>query len=583
MIFERYSSFESRRIFLVFGLQRGLNLIFLLFRLGRSCQTTVCMNPPIARRGGQHLPNLVANVCFILSLPPCLFKPTQKIKKIRFRFFIESICVLTEAQPVTPQELIEDAREGRFALVLVYKLDRLGRDARMILNTVDTLQKSGVGLRSMTEEFDTTTASGRLMLTMLSGFAAHEREVIRERSIAGTKRLAHAGAWLGGIVPFGYRQEGEKRDARLVIADSILPEVGVSEAEVVRRIYRMAGLDRLSCRAIAERLNALAVPCVYTRDDRLLLRGKRRQRTCGIWRPGRIRNLIANSTYKGLHEYGKRSPCREKSLITREVPAIVPAELWEKAQQTMADNFLFGARSTKNRYLLRGLMKCRQCALTYIGMRCKRPNGKVDFYYRCNGKHSARQIFGTDAKRCASKDLNGTQLESSIWSDVERFVNDPGEVMNQLAAKLSSQTAEVIPMRRTPEQITQALADRQEERNRVLAIFRRGRIDEASLEEQLRQIEAEEERLRSERRESSQARQVQQSASETVLSAEELLRQLRVRVEQGISWDLKRQLIEILVDGAEIETIQGQNGREAVVSVRYRFNSVSSDCTDTDS
>jgi hypothetical protein len=44
------------------------------------------------------------------------------------------------------------------------------------------------------------------MLTMLSGFAAHEREVIRERSVAGTNRVAESGAWMGGIVPFGYRQ-----------------------------------------------------------------------------------------------------------------------------------------------------------------------------------------------------------------------------------------------------------------------------------------------------------------------------------------------------------------------------------------
>ena len=63
----------------------------------------------------------------------------------------------------------------------------------------------------MTEEFDTATATGRLMLTMLSGFAAHERELIRERSVAGTNRLAEAGAWLGGVVPYGYRKQGEAR------------------------------------------------------------------------------------------------------------------------------------------------------------------------------------------------------------------------------------------------------------------------------------------------------------------------------------------------------------------------------------
>ena len=68
----------------------------------------------------------------------------------------------------------------------------------------------------MTEEFDTATATGRLMLTMLSGFAAHERELIRERSVAGTNRLAEAGVWLGGVVPYGYRKDGERGQGRIV-------------------------------------------------------------------------------------------------------------------------------------------------------------------------------------------------------------------------------------------------------------------------------------------------------------------------------------------------------------------------------
>ena len=313
------------------------------------------------------------------------------------------------------RKMLADARAGHFERLLIYKLDRLGRETRMILNAVDGLEQIGVGVRSMTEEFDTSTASGRLMLTLLSGFAAHEREMIRERSIAGTKRLASAGAWLGGIVPFGYRKEGEKREARLVIADSPLDGLSVSEADVVREIYRMATEDRLSCRQIAEHLTAAGIPSVYTRDDRLLLRGKRRQRTSGIWRAGRIRNLVANRTYMGVHEYGKRTSSREKTLISRTVPAIVSEDTWNRAQQALSEHFLFGLRNAKNRYLLRGLLKCQQCTLTFIGTSNKRPSGKTEFYYRCNGKHSARQIFGAGAKRCSSKDVNGFQLETLIW------------------------------------------------------------------------------------------------------------------------------------------------------------------------
>jgi len=48
------------------------------------------------------------------------------------------------------------------------------------------MERLGARIRSMTEEFDTDTSTGRLTLTMLSGFASHEREAIRERFMVGT-------------------------------------------------------------------------------------------------------------------------------------------------------------------------------------------------------------------------------------------------------------------------------------------------------------------------------------------------------------------------------------------------------------
>src|SRR5580698_8041998 len=135
-------------------------------------------------------------------------------------------------------QILLDAKLGKFDQLLIYKLDRLGRETRLILNAVAELEKLGVRVRSMTEEFDTGSSTGRLMLTLLSGFAAHERDTIRERSAAGTLRVAQAGVWLGGIVPFGYRRVGEKRDARLVVSEEPIPGMAMSEADVIRDVFR---------------------------------------------------------------------------------------------------------------------------------------------------------------------------------------------------------------------------------------------------------------------------------------------------------------------------------------------------------
>jgi len=215
-------------------------------------------------------------------------------------------------------QILKDASQRKFDQLLVYKLDRLGRETRLILNAVAELEKHGVRIRSMTEEFDTGTATGRLMLTMLSGFASHEREVIRERSVAGTNRVVAAGAWAGGIVPYGYRKVGDKRDAHIVISEEPIPGVEMSEADVIQLIYRMAATEKKSCRVIAARLNDLRVPCAYTRDDRLVVRGKRHERTSGVWGPGRVANLLVSKTYMGVHEWGKRA-VRHREVIERQV------------------------------------------------------------------------------------------------------------------------------------------------------------------------------------------------------------------------------------------------------------------------
>ena len=82
--------------------------------------------------------------------------------------------IALDARPAAKQ-MLADAKQSKFTQLLVYKLDRLGRDTRLILNAVAEFESVGIRVRSMTEEFDTATATGRLMLTMLSGFAAHER------------------------------------------------------------------------------------------------------------------------------------------------------------------------------------------------------------------------------------------------------------------------------------------------------------------------------------------------------------------------------------------------------------------------
>lgn len=477
-------------------------------------------------------------------------------------------------------QLLRDARLKKFDQLLVYRLDRLGRDTRLTLGIVAELETYGVRVKSMTEEFDTATASGRLMLTMLSGFAAHERDVIRERSMAGTDRVAQTGAWLGGIVPYGYRKEGEKRTARLVLSEEPIPGVALSEAEIIRIIFRMAAKEKKSCFLIADYLNRISAPCAYVRDERMVSRGKRKAKTSGLWRPGRVRNLLVSTTYMGLHEYGKRSRSPNRELIIRSVPAIVTEETWKKAQETLRSNVLFSKRHSCHEYLLRGLMKCGLCGLTYIGLANRRPSGKQEFYYRCNGKHGTRGIFGAKGQRCPSKDVNGDFLERTVWADVDDFLRNPKNVIEQVQKRMAAERGSSKRGRERLARLEDELAGMTTQRDRILGLFRKELITEKDLERQLREMGRQEAVLRANIEDLSERLQNTAVDGSQLASAQELLGKLRGRLKAGISWDVKRQMIEALVGGIRIDTSQEAGKKSACIVVTYRFASSIATCTD---
>jgi site-specific DNA recombinase len=458
--------------------------------------------------------------------------------------------------------LLDDARKGKFDQLLVYKLDRLGRETLLILKAVDELKKLGVRVRSMTEEFDSATASGNLMLTLLSGFAAHEREVIRERSIEGTNRLVEAGAWLGGIVPYGYRKEGDKRTGQIAVADEPMPGSDLSEAEVVRTIYRMSGTEKKSCQKIADFLNRSRIPAGSSEM------GRRHRRTAPIWRPSHVRNMIVSRTYMGEHLFGRRTKNRDRKVIVRRVQPIVSEEIWAAAQQVLRDNRIEATRNTRQPYLLRGLIKCGLCGLTFSGMRVSRQN---DHYYRCNGRQQARGLYGIDGKKCPSRTLNGDYVECLVWADIESFLRNPGEILERLRERVVMQDGERQRRQKELGDLRDRLQQKTGERDRVLGLYRRGRIDDVTLDQQLDQINTETADLTTDIETATRALSAGDRTAQ-IRSAEALLATLRNRLDGPIAAELKRRIVEILVESIEANTVERWGVDQSEITISYRFS-----------
>lgn len=99
-------------------------------------------------------------------------------------------------------QLLADAKAEAFDVVLVYKLDRIGRSLLVVVDAHDRLGEVGVALKSATEPLDTSTAAGRLIFQMLASFSEFERATITERSRDGLRRAFKEGRHLGRI-PYG--------------------------------------------------------------------------------------------------------------------------------------------------------------------------------------------------------------------------------------------------------------------------------------------------------------------------------------------------------------------------------------------
>jgi site-specific DNA recombinase len=292
-------------------------------------------------------------------------------------------------------KLIKDASNGKFDTVLVWKVDRFGRDTLSGLVAVEMLNNNNIKILSITEPFDLNTPIGRFQFINYLNMAELDRNNILDRMYLGATRAAKQGRWLGGVIPYGYTVNKEK-----------FFEINEKESLVVKKIFDLYVNDRLNIIPIAIYLNNEGIP---TND--FMERGRRTKRAANKWRSTTVNRIINNTMYMGVHYYGKRGT-RRKDLIKRSVPAIITEDLWNKAQIIKKENISTSKRNIKKReYLLRGLIECKICGKHFYGVSYK--NKKA--YYVCAGKRGEnKRIFGI---KCNNLNINAESIESSIWND----------------------------------------------------------------------------------------------------------------------------------------------------------------------
>lgn len=145
------------------------------------------------------------------------------------QIYEEVISGATAERPVL-QALLTQVRAGD--VLMIWKLDRLGRSLRHLIEVVTTLAQRGVGFKSLQEQLDTTTSSGKLVFHMFGALAEFERDLIRERTQAGLAAARKRGR-VGGRPP-GLSPQAE---ATAVAAETLYREGHLSVREIADKLH----------------------------------------------------------------------------------------------------------------------------------------------------------------------------------------------------------------------------------------------------------------------------------------------------------------------------------------------------------
>jgi site-specific DNA recombinase len=460
------------------------------------------------------------------------------------------------------RRLLDDAQQGRFGCVLVYRVDRLGRSLTALLEAHTVLSQAGITIRSATEPFDTSTPIGTFLFQLLGSLAELDKATIIERMTLGRDRVARSGKWTGGIIPLGYDVDAE---GWLVPSTRAIEQLGMTEAALVQDLFQRIA-NGSTALAECHRLNALGIVTArrYSMEKVVNVNAP--------WRPSRLNRVFNNPVYLGTH------PLKSKhGRIDRAVEPLVDQATWGAVQAQLRRNQCLPKNTVHRLYLLRSLITCGLCGSRYIGTpvsrQGKRSGRRVDYYYRCNSQTTSTRP--EPEHRCAAKILKAEWLEDLIWQDCRAFILHPGAALAEARRQLEARRQQSPLVIEEHRRLQQALGEKALERDQILTLFRRKKIALEEAEKQLDAIEHEANALRTALSAIQAQRDLADAFAAHYHEATTLLERLRDRlemVEASNDTATKRQVVELLVAGIQVDTVGTGKARHAKITITYTFS-----------
>jgi site-specific DNA recombinase len=290
------------------------------------------------------------------------------------------------------QRLLADVDQGQVDCVIVYKVDRLSRSLLDFARIMETFEKRQIAFVSITQQFNTATSMGRLVLNVLLSFAQFERDIISERTRDKIAAARRKGKWVGGHPLLGY----DVQNSKLVVNEE--------EAIRVRAIFELY-LKHQGMIPVVQELEKLGWLTKRWQTRKEHFRGGQR------FTKSSLHHLLTNPVYLGKVKY-------KKEVHPGEHQAIVPPDVWQQVQELLHQKGPGTTVRTESHALLKGILRCRPCGFAMTPAFASKNGGKRYRLYSCvNALKRGRQA-------CPSRYLPALEIENLVVEQIREIVTN---------------------------------------------------------------------------------------------------------------------------------------------------------------
>ena len=293
--------------------------------------------------------------------------------------------------------LIDDIESGKVNNVLVFKVDRLTRSTRNLLELVELFEEYNCAFNSLTESIDTDTPSGRMFLKIIGIFAEFERENLVSRLKLGFERKAKEGYTLANNnISYGYdRAKGQK-----------VQTINVDESKIVQEIFSMFLDKNISMTQIARTLNNRKVSTKNNTG----------------WQPSIIKQILTNPNYVGKVRYSLHDESKYFEADGHHEP-IIEEKIFYLAQDKINNmpNVSKTKKPKEDNYFC-GVLVCAKCGSKFTTKNLSKI-GKDGARLRNHNYICSKKIYHNEDKTCKSPQISHEKMERAFLGYIQN-IND---------------------------------------------------------------------------------------------------------------------------------------------------------------